>query len=467
MANGLLNTIQSSFSALYRVIDLLVISLVFLFSLYFYQVPFSINYQLVLLISLTSFLFFGQTLDLYRSWRTSSTLAMVTYASVVWFISCTILITLAYFTKTGDFYSRLAIGSWFVGTTLTLIVWRIIFRELLFYFRKSGLNTRDVVIIGATPIGIKLLAQIRENPQLGLTVEGIYDDRDTSRLPDDVQDLIKGNINQGIQLVKESNEVNQVYVAMPLKAEERTTEILNQFRDTTATVHIVPDFFIYNLLHAKWQHIGNMETLSVYDSPFEGFNLTIKRLEDIILSLLIMCIIFVPMCFIALAVKLTSKGPIIFKQKRYGLDGKEIEIYKFRSMALVPKENNQVKQATKFDARVTPVGKIIRRTSLDELPQFINVLQGKMSIVGPRPHAVIHNEEYRKLIDGYMLRHKVKPGITGWAQINGWRGETDTLDKMEKRIEYDLAYIHRWSLMFDIKIIFLTIFKGFVNKNAY
>jgi len=173
------------------------------------------------------------------------------------------------------------------------------------------------------------------------------------------------------------------------------------------------------------------------------------------------------MCFIALAIKLTSKGPIIFKQKRYGLDGKEIKIYKFRSMSLVQKRINDVVQATKFDARITPVGAILRRTSLDELPQFINVLQGNMSIVGPRPHAVVHNEEYRQLIDGYMLRHKAKPGITGWAQINGWRGETDTLVKMEKRIEFDLTYIQRWSLLFDLKIILLTIFKGFIDKNAY
>jgi putative colanic acid biosynthesis UDP-glucose lipid carrier transferase len=254
---------------------------------------------------------------------------------------------------------------------------------------------------------------------------------------------------------------------MPMKAEARITDILNQCSDTTATVHIIPDFFIFNLLHARWQHVGNMQTLSIFDSPFNGANLATKRIEDIVLSLIILVIIAIPMIIIALVVKLTSKGPAIFKQKRYGLDGKEICIYKFRSMELVNKEVNNVVQATRFDARITPIGAFLRKTSLDELPQFINVLQGNMSIVGPRPHAVQHNEEYRKLIDGYMLRHKAKPGITGWAQINGWRGETDTLEKMEKRIEFDLNYIHRWSLLFDLKIIFITIFKGFVNKNAY
>ncbi|WP_286263344.1 undecaprenyl-phosphate glucose phosphotransferase [Thalassotalea atypica] len=467
MSSGLLNTIQSSFSSLYRVIDLVVIGFTFFACLFWYQVPVTIHYQLVLLISLTCFLFFGQTVDLYRSWRTSTTLAMVSYAVLTWALSCVVLITLAYFTKLGVVYSRLAIGTWFVVTSFGLVIWRIFFRELLFYFRKSGANTRSVVIIGATSSGLKLAQQIQNNPQLGLTIEGVYDDREASRLPLELQNSKKGNIKDALALIKSKHEVNQVFVAMPLKAEERITEILSELRDSTATVHIVPDFLIYNLLHAKWQQIGNMETLSVYDSPFEGFNVTIKRVEDIVLSIVILSLILIPMFFIAILVKLTSKGPVLFKQKRYGLDGREIKIYKFRSMALVQKEVDKVKQATKFDARITPVGAFLRRTSLDELPQFFNVLQGSMSIVGPRPHAIVHNEEYRQLIDGYMLRHKVKPGITGWAQINGWRGETDTLEKMEKRIEFDLAYIHRWSLLFDLKIIVLTIFKGFVNKNAY
>lgn len=467
MSNGFLNTIQSSFSALYRVVDLVIISILLLISLYYYEVPFNIHYQLVLVISLSCFLFFGQTLNLYRSWRTSTTFNMISFATLTWVLCCTVLVMLAYFSKTGAVYSRLAIGSWFLATAIVMVIWRIIFRELLFQFRKLGMNTKPVIIIGATETGLKLAEQIRLNPQQGLTIAGIYDDRAPERLPHQGEFEISGTIDEGIEVVKSSNSINQVYVAMPMKAEARITQILNQFRDTTATVHIVPDFFIYNLLHARWQHVGNMETLSVYDSPFEGFSLTVKRIEDIVLSLIIMSIIIVPMCFIALAIKLTSRGPIIFKQQRYGLDGKEIEIYKFRSMALVQKDTNEVKQATKFDARVTKVGGFLRRTSLDELPQFVNVLKGEMSIVGPRPHAVIHNEEYRKRIDGYMLRHKVKPGITGWAQVNGWRGETDTLEKMEKRIEFDLAYIHRWSLFFDLKIIVLTIFKGFVNKNAY
>ncbi len=467
MSNGLINSIQSSFSALYRSVDLIIISIVYLLALYSRGVSLNTQYQLVLVICLSCFLFFSQTFNLYRSWRTSSPLTMIGYTTLTWLTCCTILITLAYFTKTGSDYSRLTMGIWFISTLFILILWRLIFRKLLFIFRRSGKNAKSVIIIGATASGVRLAAQITDNPQQGLKLLGFYDDRPKDRLPDIGEHSIIGTIEEGINLVKSNPGISQVFIAMPMKAEARITEILNRCSDTTATVHIIPDFFIYNLLHARWQHIGNMQTLSIYDSPFDGFNLTVKRAEDLILGSMILCLIAIPMCFIALAIKLTSKGPIIFKQKRYGLDGKEIQIYKFRSMALVHKRIDDVVQATKFDARITPIGAILRRTSLDELPQFINVLQGNMSIVGPRPHAVIHNEEYRQLIDGYMLRHKAKPGITGWAQINGWRGETDTLIKMEKRIEFDLTYIQRWSLLFDLKIILLTIFKGFIDKNAY
>jgi putative colanic acid biosynthesis UDP-glucose lipid carrier transferase len=192
----------------------------------------------------------------------------------------------------------------------------------------------------------------------------------------------------------------------------------------------------------------------------------LKRAEDLILGVAILAVAAIPMLLIACAVKWTSKGSILFKQRRYGLNGKVVYVWKFRTMT-VSDDGETVMQAKKGDSRLTPIGAFLRRTSLDELPQFFNVLQGTMSIVGPRPHAVAHNEQYRWLIPGYMLRHKVKPGITGWAQVNGWRGETDTLEKMEKRVECDLEYMRNWSLWLDIKIVALTIFKGFYSKNAY
>ncbi|HBR2507979.1 TPA: exopolysaccharide biosynthesis polyprenyl glycosylphosphotransferase [Klebsiella pneumoniae] len=212
--------------------------------------------------------------------------------------------------------------------------------------------------------------------------------------------------------------------------------------------------------------MNGVPVVPLFDTPLNGINMVFKRVEDVFFSIIILFLISPVLAVIALLIKLTSPGPILFKQIRYGMDGKAIKVWKFRSMKVM-ENDDRVIQATKNDTRVTKVGGFLRKTSLDELPQFINVLFGSMSIVGPRPHAVAHNEQYRKLIQGYMLRHKVKPGITGLAQVNGWRGETDTLDKMEKRIEYDLEYIRTWNIVLDIKIIFLTVFKGFIGKTAY
>jgi putative colanic acid biosynthesis UDP-glucose lipid carrier transferase len=236
--------------------------------------------------------------------------------------------------------------------------------------------------------------------------------------------------------------------------------------DSTASVYVVPDIFTLDLLGSRPVSLGEIHTISVFENPFYGVDGWLKRLEDIVLATLILIVIAIPMLVIAIAVKLTSPGAVIFRQRRYGLDGRDIEVWKFRSMS-VSEDGPDVPQARRNDARVTRLGAFLRRTSLDELPQFINVLQGRMSVVGPRPHAVAHNEMYRTLIRGYMLRHKVKPGITGWAQVNGWRGETDTLDKMERRVEHDLWYIRNWSAFLDIRIVVLTIARGFVGRNVY
>jgi putative colanic acid biosynthesis UDP-glucose lipid carrier transferase len=220
-------------------------------------------------------------------------------------------------------------------------------------------------------------------------------------------------------------------------------------------------------MHGEWTDLNGIPIISVFNTSVNNItSRTLKRLEDITISLLILMLISPILLAISIAIKVTSSGPILFKQKRYGLHGNKIIVYKFRSMT-VQDNGNIIKQATKNDSRLTSIGGFLRRTSLDELPQFFNVIQGVMSIVGPRPHAVAHNEEYRKLIPKYMQRHLVKPGITGWAQINGLRGETEELEKMKKRIEFDLHYITIWSIWLDIKIIFITIFKGFFDKNAY
>lgn len=242
--------------------------------------------------------------------------------------------------------------------------------------------------------------------------------------------------------------------------------MIHALGDTTTNVYMVPNFLLNNLMHGNVGRVGALDTISVFESPISGMKDFYKRSFDLLFSACALIGLAPVFAVIAVAIKLDSKGAVFFRQDRYGLDGKRIGVYKFRSMSVMDNDA-VVKQATKNDRRITKVGAFLRKTSLDELPQFFNVLMGDMSVVGPRPHAVAHNEEYRKRVDYYMLRHKVRPGITGWAQINGWRGETDTLEKMEKRIEYDLDYIRHWSIWFDVKIIFWTFFKGFVNKNAY
>ena len=251
-----------------------------------------------------------------------------------------------------------------------------------------------------------------------------------------------------------------------MRAEDRIREVIDCLMDSTASVYLVPDIFTFQLLNARTEEIDGLPVIGLCETPFAGLEGWLKRFEDVVLASAILTLISPLLAAIALGVKLSSRGPVIFKQRRYGLDGRRIRVYKFRTMT-VCEEGDQVRQARPADARVTKLGAFLRRTSLDELPQFFNVLQGRMSIVGPRPHAVAHNEQYRRLIKGYMLRHKVRPGITGLAQVNGYRGETDTLEKMEKRVEYDLTYIRNWSLKLDLKIIALTVVHGFRHRNAY
>lgn len=373
--------------------------------------------------------------------------------------------TYLFFTKTSTDLSRVVIGLWFLVTICSLIGWRLLLRLYLFKRRIIGFNRRKVAVIGLTESGIELANELSLHPEIGYKLSAFFDDRESGRLSDKYHNFLDGSIDAGVQRAK-NGEFDVVYIALPFIAQKRIESILRFLGDTTVDVHIIPDFFTFNLLNARLSYVGNTQTISVYESPMSGLSSVAKRIEDVIGSILILSIIMIPMLIIGLLIKLDSSGPIIFKQKRYGLDGKSINVWKFRSMT-VAENGDVVTQATKGDARITKLGAFLRRTSLDELPQFINVLQGEMSIVGPRPHAIAHNEEYRKLVDFYMLRHKVKPGITGWAQVNGWRGETDTLDKMEKRIEFDLEYIRSWSILLDIKIIFMTVFKGFTNKNAY
>lgn len=326
-------------------------------------------------------------------------------------------------------------------------------------------EARRAVIAGVNDNGLALARQIENSPFSSVRLNGFFDDRLRERVGRLTDYPLLGTIDQ-LPAYVEKNRIEAIYISLPMATQPRILKLLDALSNTTASIYFVPDMFITDLMQGRIDSVGEMPVISVCETPFTGLNGMLKRLSDIVLSSLILLLISPLLLIIAAAIKLDSPGPVIFKQRRYGLNGEEILVSKFRSMR-VCEDGDSVKQAQKDDDRVTRVGAFLRKTSLDELPQFFNVLQGSMSIVGPRPHAVAHNELYRKLIKGYMVRHKVKPGITGWAQVNGWRGETETLEKMKTRIDYDLAYLRNWSLKLDLYIIFKTVMVIVKDKHAY
>lgn len=465
---GILRPHQATISVLQKLLDLCVICFGIKLVLAAKAAPWDYSVVIATLCALVIFYLLSDFGQLYTSWRGERIREELRKVCGIWAVSFAGVAIADYLLPEITLLDGAGQVQWFSLVLISLCGYRILLRIVLHALRRRGFNTRSIAIAGAGPLGQRLATNIARAPWMGLELAGFFDDK--RREPVDIGD---GNVKLPISgdlkcLVEQARagKLDRVYITLPMRSEERIKWLVNQLSDTTVSVHIIPDVFVFNLLHARSQNIDGIPTISIFDTPMVGAGAWVKRLEDIVLSSLILCLIAVPMLLIAAAVKFTSPGPVLFKQKRYGIDGRSIEVWKFRSMQVM--ENGAtVTQATRNDSRITPVGAFLRRTSLDELPQFINVFLGDMSIVGPRPHAIAHNEEYRGQISSYMLRHKVKPGITGWAQVNGWRGETDTLEKMQKRVEFDLAYINNWSLWWDLKIVFLTLFKGFVHQNAY
>ena len=451
-----------------RLLDTVLVALSLGISAWIMEVTWLTLYSMAVLLAVLILFLASGPADLYnRSWRTVSLSAEFARVLIAWSWVVVGLLLLAYMTKTTAVFSRRTITLWFVLAPVLLVSWRIVARLLLQKFRQLEGRSQRVVIAGAGKLGQQLADAIRVHPGSGLKVQGFYDDVVPQGQPPgtDPAAVVQGSLDQ---LVDDAHQArfDEVYIALPMHAETRIRQLLAGLADTPIPTYLVPDLFAFTLLHARMSDIAGMPIVSVYGSPHHGMGGIIKRLEDVVLSLVILTIILIPMLVIAVGVRISSKGPVIFKQRRYGLSGEEVAVWKFRTMS-VCEDDEHVTQAQRNDPRVTRFGALLRRYSLDELPQFINVLQGRMSIVGPRPHAVVHNEEYRKLIPGYMLRHIVKPGITGWAQVNGWRGETESLEQMQKRIEYDLDYIRSWSVWLDLKIVLLTIVRGFTGSRAY
>ncbi len=397
---------------------------------------------------------------------TSPRISAVVDVILRWFLILALLLAVAYVTKSQlQAYPRRIFLTWAALTPVALIVTTLGMQEIMRRFLMNAYDVRSAIVAGYNSTSLELARRLNKNPAMGLEVSGFFDDRSSDRLGVESDSRLLGALSDLGQYARR-HRTDVIFIALPIRHLMRVMNLLDDLRDTTASIYYVPDIFVFDLIQARSGEINGIPVVAMCETPFYGYRGVAKRLTDIVLSAIILLLLLPLLALIAVLVKWTSPGPVIFKQRRYGLDGQEIVIYKFRTMK-VTEDGAHIRQACKADDRITPIGAILRRSSLDELPQLINVLQGRMSLVGPRPHAVAHNEEYRKLIKGYMVRHKVLPGITGLAQVNGCRGETSQLHEMQARVNFDLDYLRYWSPMLDIKIILLTLVKVFRDDKAY
>jgi len=428
-----------------------------------YDETFTGHYLVLMIITFFISSYVYEQTSIYSRWRNGKLLAYIRDTFVGWSIIVAILLFLGYATKLSYQFSEQVILTWFIATPLALLASHFTVRLIADKLRSKG-GLRSAVIVGDNETSLKLAKRIKELPYLLIDIRGFFDSRDDSRILQGIGPRL-GEITDVASYARKHN-IEMIFISLPMSAQPRVREILDDLHDTTASIYFLPDIYIFDLMQAHFNNVGGIPVVAICESPFSGIDSVVKNVSDFVLATIILLLLSPLMLCIALAVKLTSPGPAIFKQRRYGLNGEEIIVYKFRSMK-VSEDGAKILQATKNDPRITKIGDFLRRSSLDELPQFINVLQGRMSIVGPRPHAVAHNELYRKLIKGYMLRHKVKPGITGWAQVNGFRGETEVLEKMQSRIDLDLNYLQNWSIWFDLWIIMRTVGVVLRRNNAY
>jgi putative colanic acid biosysnthesis UDP-glucose lipid carrier transferase len=402
---------------------------------------------------------FGQS---ERQHEASGQPLTTTFSRIIlqWIGVVAVLLFIGFAFKVSGQFSRAMVLTWFVATPVALYAAHAL-RERARSHISNSADAPRYIIVGANNAGFELFKRL---PKSGFL--GFFDFRSSDRLSSliDPSQLV-GHCKDIAEFAR-THGATSIYIALPLSNVPRIGEMVRELRDTTASIYFVPDVFAFDLVQGRLVEINGMPALAVCDTPFYGMDAVRKRMTDLTLACVGLLLLAIPMLLIALAVKITSKGPVLFRQRRYGLNGEEILVYKYRSMT-VCEDGAEVTQATKDDRRITPLGRFLRSTSLDELPQLFNVLEGKMSVVGPRPHAVAHNELYRKLISGYMIRHKVRPGITGLAQVNGLRGETETVDKMRERVRFDLDYLSHWSPWLDLKIICQTILVIARDKNAY
>ncbi|MBX3709362.1 MAG: undecaprenyl-phosphate glucose phosphotransferase [Gammaproteobacteria bacterium] len=468
LPKGLLKEYSRAISMLTRAVDMVTVLIAgwMAYFIRFNEFTVPSSYLMAMAIGLLFVPIVFSSFNIYASVRGEGFLRhAVTLVQAVCVIGL-MLAGLSFFTKSGANFSRAWFIYWIGLTLFLLVLFRCSLLLVLRFMRSRGLNERCVVIMGAGELGIKFATSVQQALWTGFRIVSFIDDA-AAKKPAVIHSIPIIQTPASLSSYLTQAGIDEIWLALPLRAEARVKEILHELRHHTITTRFVLDIFGMDLLNHSITDVAGFPVLNIRSSPMRGMNRLVKAIEDRLLAVLILTCISPILFIIMIGVKCSSRGSVFFKQQRLGWDGHIIKVYKFRTMYEHIEAEGQVTQATIDDKRVTPLGRFLRRTSLDELPQFINVLQGRMSIVGPRPHALAHNELYKDSIYTYMQRHHVKPGITGWAQVNGWRGETDTLTKMQKRVEYDLYYINNWSLGFDLKIIFLTCFRGFFSRNAY
>ncbi len=433
------------------------------------NVPWAL-YASVILVAGVLLITFVKAMGLYEFGNLIATYRKLPKLITAWVTTFAIVVSWIFLLKIGNEVSRVWLTSWAVAGLFFFISWRIMLGGFLRRLNHDGHFNKSSILVGGGENAAKVISVMENSNESGVNLIGVFDDRSDARVPSVTGGLFKlGSIDDLIDFVR-STPVDTLIITLPTYAEERIVQLLERLWILPVDIRISAQNQKIRLRPRAYSYIGNLPCLDVYDKPLGEWGPLFKTITDKSIAVLAL-ILFAPIfALIALAIKMNSKGPVIFKQKRYGFNNELIEIYKFRSMHMDDSDDNAVKLVTRGDSRVTRVGRFIRRTTLDELPQLVNVLKGDLSLVGPRPHATQAKagaDLYEHVVDGYFARHRVKPGLTGWAQINGWRGETDTADKIERRVECDLYYIENWSLTFDLYILARTPLALMTTQNAY
>lgn len=458
----------SLLALLAKIVDILlyIFAAILIYYLQFHHLQLSFLYKVAVIVAALLINPIFTSFGVYQSLRGRNFLSYMRSLCFGFATLIIVLAAIAFITKTGEIFSRSWFLLWHLSSFILLTIFRISLRQVLNAMRQKGLNQKHIIMIGSIEAAKDIMHSLQHALWSGFTVHGVfYSDAEQPEIS--LPQVKIAKLPENLSEYVEVNNIDEVWLLVSSWEYKKIHTIISSLNTNVVTIRYFPLVFGKEVLNHSVTEILGMPVINIVASPMIGGSRLIKAIEDRVLAFTILLLISPLFLLLCILVKMSSKGPIFYQQLRHGWDGEPIRVYKFRSMIVHQETKGVVTQATLDDKRITRIGKLLRMTSLDELPQFINVLQGNMSIVGPRPHALEHNELYKKLIPAYMQRHHVKPGITGWAQVNGWRGETETLEKMQKRFEYDIYYINHWSLWFDLKIIIVTIFKGFVHKNAY